>query len=62
MNTNDAIIADIQGQAQSAVKDGNGDTIAATYISSVSYDDTNKILTFSSADSTKVITINLMGE
>ena len=59
MNTNDTIFADVQGQAESAVNDGNGDEIAATYISSVSYNDSTQTLTFSSADGTKVITITL---
>lgn len=61
MNTNDTILANLDGQAQSAVNDGNGDEIAATYISSVSYDSATTTLTFSSADNTKVITINLQG-
>lgn len=59
MNTNDTIYSDVQGQAESAVNDGNGDEIAATYISSISYNDSTQTLTFSSADNTKVITITL---
>ena len=59
MNTNDTIIANLDGQAQEAVNDADGNEIAATYISSVSYDSATTTLTFSSADQTKVITINL---
>ena len=59
MNTNDTIIATLDGQAQEAVNDADGNEIAATYISSVSYDSATTTLTFSSADQTKVITINL---
>ena len=59
MNTNDTIIANLDGQAQEALNDADGNEIAATYISSVSYDDSTQTLTFSSADQTKVITINL---
>lgn len=59
MDTSDKIIASIDGQAESAINDGNGDEISATYISSVSYDDSTQTLTFSSADNTKVITITL---
>lgn len=59
MNTNDTLIATLDGQAQEAVNDADGNEIAATYISSVSYDSATTTLTFSSADQTKVITINL---
>lgn len=59
MNTNDTIIANLNGQAQEALNDADGNEIAATYISSVSYDSATTTLTFSSADQTKVITINL---
>ena len=59
MNTNDTIIANLDGQAQEAVNDADGNEIAATYISDVSYDSATTTLTFSSADQTKVITINL---
>lgn len=59
MNTNDTIIANLDGQAQEALNDADGNEIAATYISSVSYDSATTTLTFSSADQTKVITINL---
>lgn len=59
MNTNDTIFADVQGQADSAVNDGDNNEIAATYISSVSYDDSTQTLSFSSADGTKVINITL---
>lgn len=59
MNTTDTIIANLNGQAQEALNDADGNEIAATYISSVSYDSSTTTLTFSSADQTKVITINL---
>lgn len=59
MNTNDTLIATLDGQAQEAVNDADGNEIAATYISSVSYDSATTTFTFSSADQTKVITINL---
>ena len=59
MNTNDTLIATLDGQAQEALNDADGNEIAATYISSVSYDSATTTLTFSSADQTKVITINL---
>lgn len=59
MNTNDTLIATLDGQAQEAVNDADGNEIAATYISDVSYDSATTTLTFSSADQTKVITINL---
>ncbi len=59
MNTNDTIIANLDGQAQEALNDADGNEIAATYISDVSYDSATTTLTFSSADQTKVITINL---
>ena len=59
MNTNDTIIANVDGQAQEALNDADGNEIAATYISDVSYDSATTTLTFSSADQTKVITINL---
>lgn len=59
MNTNDTIIANLDGQAQEALNDADGNEISATYISSVSYDSATTTLTFSSADQTKVITINL---
>ncbi len=59
MNTNDTLIANIDGQAQEALNDADGNEIAATYISDVSYDSATTTLTFSSADQTKVITINL---
>ena len=59
MNTNDTIIANLNGQAQEALNDADGNEIAATYISDVSYDSATTTLTFSSADQTKVITINL---
>lgn len=59
MNTNDTIIANLDGQAQEALSDDDGNEIAATYISDVSYDSATTTLTFSSADQTKVITINL---
>ena len=59
MNTSDKIVASLDGVADSAVKDDAGNAIAATYISTVSYNSTTNVLTFSSADNTKVITINL---
>lgn len=59
MNTSDKLIADLEGQADSAVNDGDNNEIAATYISSVSYNDNTQTLTFSSADGTKVINITL---
>ena len=59
MNTNDTIIANLDGQAQEALNDADGNEIAATYISDVSYNSATTTLTFSSADQTKVITINL---
>lgn len=62
MNTSDKIIADLEGQANSSIHDGEGNEIASFYISNVSYNSATTTLTFSSADSTKVITINLQGE
>lgn len=59
MNTSATLIADLEGQAQKAEKDEWGNIIASTYISSVSYDSETQEITFSSADSTKVITIAL---
>lgn len=59
MNTNDTLIATLDGQAESAINDSNGSEIVSTYISTVSYDSNTQTLTFSSADSSKVITINL---